>query len=307
MTLLAEKNNLATYIDVTNYPHALIICQSSGKKYNPEHFTDKENEIFSNYVGIHLNLVTFMKEVKAVGLNEMLEHYIYDLTRYTTEGVKRRNRLIIEEIVQYIGDQPKYKEMIESKIIKKGVTYNPFTIHSQIYTTKNHHSKQLFASLDIKKAIFVAYQQAKIITDATWRDFMKRFTNSEFLIGSKKLRLEIFGKLDKGKRNSILMSNLITDVWDNIRNKYADIFIAMEGDEIILAPKNDTDVEKILNDKFPEYINVTMYRIKCVEMSDKQFYVKEYTYPVDKTFELKCLDKKIYTTIYLEYVKNKDF
>jgi hypothetical protein len=285
ITMMAERNNLASYIENPDTDACLVLCKTANAEAGD--LTDADVKSFSHFSGIKFNFDTFLEEVKMMNVEDMWADYVDEIKKYSRAGLKRRNEILSRGIMDHVRNLARYKEVLYNEVATSSVS-SPFTIANKVYSFKDHDEKKRYISLDTKSGVFVAYQLNGIIEAASWEEFLRQFTSSKVILASKKFRLEIFGKLDVENRNAKLFGKVICDVWDTLKGKFGDKLIAVEGDEIVLDAA-DGDLEKLLEEKLPAYIKVTSYRLKIKEIDGERFFIKEYDYPVGKKFDVKCL------------------
>lgn len=306
ITMICERNGLSCYIETDENKdksknYYLVVCKSKNEDLDIANLSDNIKKMLSRYMNIYFNSETFLEEIKLLNLEDMFSWFIDDIKRYGYNGYKRLMRILPDEIVKDIQSNNKYQMLIKSKPKLKGSIDPSNTLYKKLYKPENN--KKMFVSIDIKSAVFIAYRELGIITEESWTEFMIKYTPSKFLINSKRLRLEIFGKINKNNINSIIIPNLIINVWNKIENSILEAeLLAIEGDELILELKNDESaliiIKNIMECEIPDYINITCYHLKCFTINEKIYYTKIYKYPEGKPFDLKCAEKKEYTGIY---------
>lgn len=191
---------------------------------------------------------------------------------------------------------------------KKQPAKQPFTVHDYLFRPENDGNK--YISIDIKSAIFVAYHKNGIIPEETWQLFLQKYTKSKFLLNSKKLRLKIFGKVNHGEMNNILVTELIIAIWDMIKEYVTESLndkinlLAIEGDEIVLVMKNQNQneeygriIERLKGLIDLSYcVNITCFQLKFIQKHN--CYVKLYCYPENEPFDLKCVNFRQYVNVH---------
>jgi hypothetical protein len=297
ITLVAERLDLASFIDDDD---CLVICKSANAEVDVKNLPKASRDQFGYYTGFEFSAEGFLEEVKIVGMEHMLELYVAEMRKYTGPGLKRRFRILTEGITNHITALDQYKEVLGRDIKRNTVEDKPYAIATRIYRFDTHDEKRRYVSLDIKSAVFLAYQLNGIITEPTWEGFLRRFTSSQFLFGSKKFRLETLGRVDVKGKNMRLVSHITCGVWDTIKERYEKYLIALEGDEILLEA-GDGVLEGILQEKLPSYISVSAFSLRIGEIDGSKFFVKEYSYPVGKKPDLKCVEGERRMEIYVKY------
>lgn len=208
----------------------------------------------------------------------------------------------------------------ETKTFDPKLNPNYLKSAGHLYRNKIEFDGKEFIEIDLKSAFFQTYYEAKIIECDTWSKFLSQFTKSKFLATSKKFRLEIFSKLDLKSGNKIhrqmttnLLNNVLNILTTNITN-IENILISKNEDQLLFYPKNSEDLKctldtilQLMESKIlpQHYLTVTHFRLKHVLFQEKEFYQKIYSYPADKSFDIKCLDKHLYTQTYADLLKVK--
>jgi len=328
-SLLAEKEGLVSYKTVETFGkedvNYLVIGGSADEKVDKTTLTDKQKELFSHYMNILLNNDTFLQEVEMLGLSGPLDLYIDELQRYSYHGFWRRNRNVSDSIVSVIKKSPKYKEIMEGKgDIRSEI--EPFVVTTELYIQENHNKE--YIELDVIGAISTAYHLRGIYAES-WNDFLGKFTKSKFLMVSKKFRLEIFGKLDSYKKNGIMHTKIIIDVWNSIKHKYGPMLLSLYGDALILHPTGDIKCAEVVNELtklIPSYISLSCFQLRCYDIVKdlhlpsitrkansvlnaittkkvlkdvhNKIFTRVYSYPIGKRFDVKCAEGDMRTKIH---------
>lgn len=157
---------------------------------------------------------------------------------------------------------------------------------------------KLFISLDMKKANFSslkAYDPTIFDNAETWEDFIRKFTDSEYIVNSKYIREVIMGNCNPSR--VITYEKHITDT---ILTKLIAAGINIEdvvffsNDEIIIDINSDplvilAHIEEVLPDvEVP--IRIEQFRLSAVKKNNKIIgYIKEL---MDGTYDFKCFNNQ---------------
>jgi hypothetical protein len=144
---------------------------------------------------------------------------------------------------------------------------NGFAIKNKQFSNKDifHPSniKRTFISIDMKKANFnsLRYYDSSIFDEAkTWEDFIRKFTDNEYIVKSKYIREVILGNCNPKRHityEKYLMDGILTAILEkrteNCIEMRDDDIVFFSNDEIIIDitdMSNDTirNVEAIVND-----------------------------------------------------------
>jgi len=174
---------------------------------------------------------------------DKLELFKQELSKYNTEE-------------DYFAYYTKVKESI-MKDIKNNSIFQKFNnIDMSAYTipvefrqlpSKDiyHHSNlgKRFISVDMKKANFSSlrhYNPEIFSNKITWEDYMRKFTNSEYIINSKYIREVIMGNCNPKRQvtyEKYLMGTLLTDILTNdVMHNFPVVFFS--NDEIVFDITN---------------------------------------------------------------------
>lgn len=157
-------------------------------------------ELFEN--NLHTNSLYELacKEIGAAGSYEKWRQNLHSTediiiaTIQETEAYKRFNSENNEDFFASNG---------KAKFQQKTCEYD-FTKNTDVYTQNNDGKK--FVSIDIEKANFQVlktYDKDIVLGADSYHELMKKFTNSDYIIGSKYIRQIIFGNLSPKRQNTI--------------------------------------------------------------------------------------------------------
>jgi hypothetical protein len=265
-------------------------------------------ELFCQYTSISI----------PVALPEYFEYYMEIFDKYY--NARNQHKIFDVEIrkYQYIGQFKTYISDIQSTIVKYLKEHPEFCKFTQItkYMEKNvkkcnlytqNNKNKWFISVDIKSANFTVMKKfCKGLFDidgiepTTWNDFLKKFTDSKFVHGSKHIREVIFGNLGVCNRVALLCPEFINNVHKFVTSKEYSKYVKMYSsynDELIYEVDNesanefkDNDFIKLFNDinnEYPNTFHVKMF--KLVQLGNISHYVREFT---DNTADFKECPKK---------------
>ena len=111
-------------------------------------------------------------------------------------------RKVRENAIDFIEDQPAYKELSKDKL--ESFDINNFSRKNNLYNQDN--AGKTFVSIDLVTAnlqSFNLYDKSILGESETYNDFISKFTDSEYLKGSKQIRQVIFGSLSPKKQQRI--------------------------------------------------------------------------------------------------------
>lgn len=166
-----------------------------------------------------------------------------------------------------------------------------------------------FISIDMKKANFssLKFYSNDIFDGAnTWEDFLRKFTNNEYIINSKYIREVILGNCNPKRHityEKYLMDSILNKLltYDEINIK--DI-VFFSNDEIIFDVTNHNNISNILNiitlvtgiDSMPPF------RIEVFTLKKAYNAINNTTYGYIKTFEDGNMDFKCFNNLMLPFV-----
>lgn len=217
---------------------------------------------------------------------------------------KKMHELLLNELkTQTLIQFKKYIQNIIDKIletIKNNDDYISFTkmnidIPDILQSTKiyniNNINKRLI-SLDVRTANFRTLKRfTKTLFSSEWVDFLRMFTDSEFLLNSKYLREKIFGELNNKiqKLANIFIQDAInfineSEYIDELKTLY------ISNDEIIFEVSDTFDFNKfyefIIN-KFGSTFHIKIFKLD--QISNYSYFAKIFE---DGKMEFKNIPKK---------------
>jgi hypothetical protein len=278
LTLEAERRGWVVFKELDEAkrkPH-LVITRSRNEACDPEHMTPAQLEVLSNLCNVPLSdPATVLTDLALFGVDDaeqLVTDCVDELRRYGTTGLKRRDRILQEEMKDHLSAQPEYKAFQQGAVpVLVGAVDPSMTIKQVVYQAAN--KDKLFFSIDLKSAIFHCYRELGICKDAdSWATWVARFTPSKTFARNKFVRVRLFGGLDKARTHVTLWQNKIWVVYQGrilpAWPEAAERRVAIEGDEIVLATTPETLIAdaRLLLDKAglaeqAAYINVRCYRL----------------------------------------------
>ena len=218
-----------------------------------------------------------------------------------------------DDAINFIKSTDAYNEF-------NSIDMNQFAIKNKGLPSKDifHESNigRRFISVDMKKANFSAlrYYNSSIFDDApTWEDFIRKFTDNEYIVKSKYIREVILGNCNPKRHityEKYLMDNFLTNCIEAGIDINTVVFFS--NDEIIfditdLNTVELTNIENIISNqitKAPIPFRLEIFTLKGIKRKDLDSYIgyiKEFT---DGTKEFKCLNSLTYPFV-LRYFNNE--
>lgn len=217
---------------------------------------------------------------------------------------------IKEKMIQSIKASQKFEEFQADRFDKGNLPIGK----KNLYTPENDGGT--FISIDMKKANFSAlHHYSRWIFNGcdTWEQFVRQFTDSAHISGSKYIRQVVLGACNPGKQirfESYLMSILYSHIAEQL--SFLD-FYSLGEDEIIITVDNpnknpiikdrDFSLQKLMNvvDSCPGGIG-NLVRVKMFDLCK----IGDYGYMkiMDNgalDVEFKCIDAEIYHQIVKHY------
>jgi hypothetical protein len=277
---------------------------------------------FSEQIGAPFPVVCskekFLELVEIYRLQREHDIFFAECSAYGFHGMKRRDELMMQHMVDTIAKHPVYISDIASdkpiEDIGKSFMDKSFTIAKKVYSPEN--DRKMFISIDIRASIFNGYRDLGIIAQRTWKDFVRSFSNSELLLLNKGFRLRVFGKLNhKGKNETLIRNSIASHVHKIQTLPLYGRTVAIEGDEIIVETSEEAvekDIQDLIDLKLGEDCRISGYRLRtCKYGSKTTYFVREFFYHGDKdpefgldkavpVYDLKCVPKHIHLEVFLE-------
>ena len=199
-----------------------------------------------------------------------------------------------EEVIAYIKANEEYSKFVGMKIeIPTGIMTKSKLYHQQ-------HKNQWFVSIDVKSANYrVLRKFCPKLADTEWKEFISKFTKTEFLIESKYFKEVIFGELGHGKIMKLPL--LFVDEVRKMVESDSNLIDTMEKvfcseDEIVYKVDENFDVmslEKSVESLLPGHFRVEKYKLS--QIGQLSYFVREFTFGkkdfknIPKKFIMQCL------------------
>lgn len=204
-----------------------------------------------------------------------------------------------DAVITHIKSNPSYTQFCDNNIDKK------FDFPKKnLYSPLNDGCT--FISIDMKKANFSAlnhFDSAIFSNRKTWEDFLRIFTDYEYIVNSKYIRQVILGACNPGKQiayEHYLMGCLLTHIKEEIPN--VNIY-SLGEDEILIQVDGNCGYSKkrlqeVINSypgKVGDLVKVNIFDLHIIKNTSG--YIKSYYYGGEENVEFKCLDAEIYHQI----------
>lgn len=216
---------------------------------------------------------------------------------------------IKDAAIEVIKSNPTYQEFNTMDFNKAGFKYDLSYPEKETY--KDYNIGKYFISIDMKKANFTALRcfSSKIFNDKpTWEEFLRQFTDSEYILSSKYIRQVIMGNCNPGRQvtyEKYLMGSLLKELLkDPLFHTGLTIpeIVSVKSDEIIIDVSylvekfSQVDVYNSFNDKVSEAaekvnpnLNVRVELFKIEKLSTGDGY-KRIFYDGKVHTQYKCLN-----------------
>lgn len=219
------------------------------------------------------------------------------------------------KIIETVEESEAFKEFNDCKnpmfLSGKGENYVnfkmvfPYSKHTDVYKENNDGS--YFVSIDMEAANFQSlqhYNKDILFGADTYEDFIRRFSDSKYLSGSKNTRQIIFGNLS-AKRQNIMQRYHTNKIIEFVVNEgimpVQDLRV-YTADEMVFNAVSYMDeskaeeIKKKIYDAFGFKVHVESYRLKHIY---KGAYAKEFE---NGKFKLKGVPSIQYAQIYKKYI-----
>ncbi len=226
-----------------------------------------------------------------------------------------------EDIIKFINNNEHYIEFNSNKSFFNNLKTKYSFPNRNVYTCEQCHDDDLFLSIDLKKANFQAlkfFHNGIFLSCNTYEEYMRKFTDLQYIIDSKDTRQYILGNLNS-KRTVAIEKFIMDTILDSKTLQthllpYYDVF-SVNSDEIILKFKKDIKnteqyqidncdwIKKSIKDENRVDVKVSKFKLKVHEFksvfSDNVIRVFEkYDVLGDEKNTLKCVPITYYTQIY---------
>lgn len=241
---------------------------------------------------------------EAFHTKEKLATFMNIVSRFNNENeVLDYLQSITDGIFKDIQQKEEYQKFIQADM-------NKFAVKSKYPSSsifKECHTGKKLISIDLTKANFQAmnYFNPNILKAETYKDFVKRYTDEEYIINSKYIRQVIFGNLNS-KRLGTIEKYMIYQIVKGLEELgLRDSILLVTDDEIVLEGNEETYslVIKELEKHSELKVAVELFILKTLRKENGQsfksdkFYVKEfisYTDEKNLNFEIKATDSTFY-------------
>jgi hypothetical protein len=208
-------------------------------------------------------------------------------------SIKNELNTVYTKVIDYIKSHKEYKDFILNNY-----TIPDIFMGNELYSISNKN--KTFLSIDVRTANYRVLKAncPSLCENLEWTEFIKKFTDNNFIINSKYAREVLFGKL--GCKQIAKMPVIFIDNIDkHISTKYSSYLkkIRCSNDEIIYEISNDKiDSFSLIIDEFKTCVNELddkCYRVeffKLKQLGNYSYFVKEFI--ASEKVEFKKIPKK---------------
>lgn len=242
---------------------------------------------------------------KAFSTKKKLESFKKIVDRFETEGeVLDYLQFITDGIFNSVKEKPSYQEFLKADI-------NDFVVKSKYPSSsifKECHTGKKLISIDLSKANFQAmnFFDKRILDANSYEEFIRKYTNEEYIINSKYIRQVIFGNLNS-KRLGTIEKYMIYQIVEKLEPLGYKIILVTD-DEIVLEGDEDiyNNIVNIVSNMSIK-VAIELFVLKTLRNENGQpfksdkFYVKEFISYTDKKnldFEIKATDSTFYAQFF---------
>jgi hypothetical protein len=170
-----------------------------------------------------------------------------------------------------------------------------------------------FLSIDMRKANFNAlkhYAPDIFQNKPTWEDFLKQFTNEDYILKSKNIRQVIMGNVNP-KRQETYEKFIMDKLFKKVSHLFKDLSLkSFNKDELVFEIDGPYEYNKIKNqlnkilEEFTVPTSVEVFNLAAVKDKNEkiQGYIKEFS---DNTYEFKAIDSNILNIAQKIYLNQK--
>lgn len=242
---------------------------------------------------------------KAFSTKKKLESFKKIVDRFETEGeVLDYLQFITDGIFNSVKEKSVYQDYLKADM-KDFVVKSKYP-SSSIF--KECHTGKKLISIDLSKANFQAmnFFDKRILDANSYEEFIRKYTNEEYIINSKYIRQVIFGNLNS-KRLGTIEKYMIYQIVEKLEPLGYKIILVTD-DEIVLEGDEDiyNNIVNIVNE-MPIKVAIELFILKTLRNENGQpfksdkFYVKEFISYTDKKnldFEIKATDSTFYAQFF---------
>lgn len=210
------------------------------------------------------------------------DDFAYEIaTKYNnnTEAYLAEYTSIKEKAMADIQSRPAFSDFLQGKY-----DCAPPVWKESVYSTDNDGRD--FISIDMRKANFSSLKTVGIFPEASWEEFVQKFTSNAHIINSKYIRQVILGNCSP-RIQMALEKHIMSELFQYLQAPLADLFAA--GRLIPVAFSNDECIFKIIADC--ESINAITQKVSAAVA---QF---SYKFGFDmfkvQTYELHCMREEV--------------
>lgn len=262
-----------------------------------------------NYFDYFINL--YEKDYNSLTKYNSLCGLVDGYFNHSTERFLEKYYEIRDNIIKTVENSDAYKRF--NTMDMNSFTYDIDGISSNnIYCEINNG--KTFVSFDLKKANFQAlkYVDEEIVMGAsTYEDFIRNFTDIDYIINSKHIRQIVFGKMNP-KRHIMIEKYITANIYKELVDKYGmENCVSMMNDELIfrvdnLDEKGKYDIigEQIKNnmgfDINVELFSLNKIQLLCNKVLKGTYYYKEYIprYENNTIRKIMCVPVNYFAIVY---------
>lgn len=208
---------------------------------------------------------------------------------------------ITDSIIEDIKSKEDYQNFMKDNLKQYSIKSNYPS--SSIF--KECHTGKELISIDLTKANFQAmnYYNTSILEANTYKNFVRKYTDEEYIINSKYIRQVIFGNLAKSNRLGCIEKYMIYQIVEKLEQMNV-VILLVTDDEVVLEGNKDiyNKIIDIVKDMDIQ-VAIELFVLKTLRKENGQpfksdkFYVKEFIeFTDDKNlmFEIKATDATFY-------------
>jgi hypothetical protein len=211
--------------------------------------------------------------------------------RELEDGVDIQNEIMVARngVSDLIKKDPEYQKLVKDPpVLDRGTRSK-----TKLYTMVNVGKR--FVSIDVRKGNFTVLKlRCPELCDGTWYDMVRRFTSSESVIASKRMREIIFGNLGFSKLANSLQEHEIEQVYQYLcetdlvkQNKMR--LHSKVGDELIfeIGDTSDEEIQSVMRSYKKDIFHVRVFELR--QYGNLPFFYKIHT---DDSIEPRLVPKR---------------
>lgn len=231
-------------------------------------------ELFDNYCGTKRKLNYAEQAIVKLGENEFI----------------KLHATLSQEIIHDIKQNENYKVWVENPNSIIIPNLKPINLYQIENCGKQYVSIDLVtANFQVLTKIELLLGSPNVLTESSYEQFIKKYTDLDYFIKAKRYRQVIFGNLNPKKQThyqKVMIKNIADQLTDfNI--------LTSSHDELIIELGNHK-LSQIIKLIPPEYI-VRVEQFELKQIKNHKFYVKEF---VNGRKELKKIPKHLFPQVY---------